>query len=660
MTTLARSRWGLLAALAALLLLPAVASATTFRPNRTDDPLFGAGECSPAESPPSCSLRGAVEAAKAGDTIALGPGKYALIFGPLKIEKQLTISGAGPGETTIDQEVIGSRVIEEKGGVGLDLSGVTVTGGHLIGSDGANGTSGHPAGEPGGSVNGAGILCSGPTTLTDVVVTGNEAFAGSGGKGASGTGGIEGGEGGRGGTAFGVGVSGSSSLVLTRVAITGNVGVAGTGGDAGAGGPTGKGGKGGIGGYSSGVGVSIGVGSTLTATDSLFAGNRGSSGPAGEGGAGGITSGVGGAGGQGEGSGAAGLFSNGVVHLTNVTFSGNVSGGGTAGEGGAARGGNSKGGAGGFSFGGSGGGISLFNGANATFSSVTVAGNEVGAGASGAGGSGSGSAADGANGELSPPRGGNLFVYSSAISLRDTIVAEGSATATGSEDCAIQSATSTSFGHNLFDRKGQCVEAPAAGDKGGVAAGLAPLGPNGGPTETIALESGSAAIDAGEAGCVDAFGAPLKTDQRGLPRGNPCDIGAFEVQPVPPAPPAPPGGPAAPSPPGPGRGGQKKSAPALSKLKLRPKRLASGAKATIKFSLDAAAKVSFSLQRKAGKKWVRAEGAPKPLKKAKAGANKTSWKVPKSVVPGKYRLGATPAGGSKSQVSFTVTVTAAS
>ncbi len=650
MTTLARSRWALLAALAALLVLPAFASATTFKPNRTDDPLFGAGECSPAESPPSCSLRGAIEAANEGDTIVLGPGTYGLMFGPLVLEKHLTISGAGPGQTTIEQEIIGSRVIEVMSGVGLDLSGVTVTGGHLIGSSGANGTSGHPAGEAGGSVSGAGILCSGPTTLTDVVVTGNEAFGGDGGKGFSESGALEGGEGGRGGTAFGVGISGSNSLVLTRVAVTNNVGVAGAAGDGGAGGPTGKGGKGGQGGYSSGVGVEVGIGSTLTATDTLVADNRGSSGAGGKGGAGGTSSGVGGAGGQGEPSLGA-LFSNGVVHLTNVTVSGNVTGGGVAGAGGAARGGNSKGGAGGFAFGASGGGLTLFNGVSATFASVTLAGNEAGAGTSGAGGSGAGSGAKGANGELSPAHGGNLDVYSSTVALRDTIIAQGGSAATGSEDCNLQSATSTSLGHNLFDRKGQCVGAAAAGDKEGVAAGLAALADNGGATATMALQTGSAAIDAGEASCIDAFGGPLKTDQRGLPRGNPCDIGAFEVQPPPP--PAPPVSPVTPAKPGVIHGGPKKGGPDLTKLKLTPKRLAPGTAAKIKFKLSAAAAVTFSLQKKAGKKWVKAKGAPKRLKHAVAGPDKRSWKVP-GLAPGKYRLGAKPAGGVIRRVAFTV------
>jgi CSLREA domain-containing protein len=51
------------------------------------------------------------------------------------------------------------------------------------------------------------------------------------------------------------------------------------------------------------------------------------------------------------------------------------------------------------------------------------------------------------------------------------------------------------------------------------------LGDNGGPTPTHVLFDGSPAIDAGNPGlCTD-------TDQRGLPRVGPCDIGAVEYQP---------------------------------------------------------------------------------------------------------------------------------
>ena len=48
---------------------------------------------------------------------------------------------------------------------------------------------------------------------------------------------------------------------------------------------------------------------------------------------------------------------------------------------------------------------------------------------------------------------------------------------------------------------------------------LGPLQNNGGPTMTMALLSGSPAIDAGNgSGCRDEHRLPLTTDQRGMPR----------------------------------------------------------------------------------------------------------------------------------------------
>jgi hypothetical protein len=54
--------------------------------------------------------------------------------------------------------------------------------------------------------------------------------------------------------------------------------------------------------------------------------------------------------------------------------------------------------------------------------------------------------------------------------------------------------------------------------------GLAPLGDYGGPTLTMPLLAGSAAIDKGTS-------AGLSTDQRGFPLDSPPDIGAFQVNP---------------------------------------------------------------------------------------------------------------------------------
>ncbi|HXQ62802.1 MAG TPA: right-handed parallel beta-helix repeat-containing protein, partial [Acidimicrobiales bacterium] len=84
--------------------------------------------------------------------------------------------------------------------------------------------------------------------------------------------------------------------------------------------------------------------------------------------------------------------------------------------------------------------------------------------------------------------------------------------------------TLTDLGYNLDD-DGSCGFS-GTGDLSHTAAGLDPSGlqNNGGPTETIALESGSAAIDH----VSNAILCPA-TDQRGAPRSHPCDVGAYDT-----------------------------------------------------------------------------------------------------------------------------------
>jgi hypothetical protein len=105
------------------------------------------------------------------------------------------------------------------------------------------------------------------------------------------------------------------------------------------------------------------------------------------------------------------------------------------------------------------------------------------------------------------------------------------ANSTFSSDCA---GTINSAGYNLIENTAGCT---ISGDTTGNITGLDPkLGPLAlnppGTTETHALQPGSPAIDAGNpAGCTDASGNPVTTDQRGVPRpqGLSCDIGAYET-----------------------------------------------------------------------------------------------------------------------------------
>jgi hypothetical protein len=110
--------------------------------------------------------------------------------------------------------------------------------------------------------------------------------------------------------------------------------------------------------------------------------------------------------------------------------------------------------------------------------------------------------------------------------LGNTIVAENFAhdfgqTTVHLDNCGVGI---TSNGHNLSDG-GDCGFT-APGDRQNVPAKLGPLRDNGGATDTLALLPGSGAIDAGGNSC-GTF------DQRGTtrPRGNDCDIGAYEFAP---------------------------------------------------------------------------------------------------------------------------------
>ena len=59
---------------------------------------------------------------------------------------------------------------------------------------------------------------------------------------------------------------------------------------------------------------------------------------------------------------------------------------------------------------------------------------------------------------------------------------------------------------------------------------LGPLAANGGPTETMALLPGSAAIHAGSTADNAGTTSPITTDQRGSPLDSPPDIGAYQTQ----------------------------------------------------------------------------------------------------------------------------------
>jgi hypothetical protein len=326
-------------------------------------------------------------------------------------------------------------------------------------------------GYPGSGTNGGGIYNAGTLTLSNCVVSFNTAGDGSGGVSFPG--------------ANGGGVFNADSLTVIACTFKSN-----SGGTGGVGcnysalshclSPGGDGGNGG----------GIFNGGSLTVTSSSFSDNSGGTGGQGGGSAiGSVAPAPGGTGGAGG-----GIYSTGSLACVSCTFSGNRSGNG--GPGGTASGtfvNVGVGGSGGN--GGVGGGIYNFTAAaSATLRNTLVAQNPVGAGGPG----GFGFAGNGSSG--------------------------------GPGSAPDLSGAFTSQGHDLIGMADGSTGFTNASNGNIVGTGNSPVGPllgalkdNGGPTPTMALLTGSPAVDAGD----DAL---TGTDQRGFPRlsGPHVDIGAFE------------------------------------------------------------------------------------------------------------------------------------
>jgi len=162
---------------------------------------------------------------------------------------------------------------------------------------------------------------------------------------------------------------------------------------------------------------------------------------------------------------------SGTVTVSNSTFTGNFTGPGLS------------------------GGAIANEGGTMTVTNSTVSGNAAGTGG----------------------QGDNIY-NTATLDLGATIVANPSAAG----DCAL--GTYTDLGYNLSD-DGSCAFS-GTGDLSATPAGLDPAGlqDNGGATQTIGLASGSAAIDH----VANATLCPV-TDQRGVARATPCDVGAFDT-----------------------------------------------------------------------------------------------------------------------------------
>jgi hypothetical protein len=128
--------------------------------------------------------------------------------------------------------------------------------------------------------------------------------------------------------------------------------------------------------------------------------------------------------------------------------------------------------------------------------------------------------------------GGGIVNLFGTVNLANTIVAGNSA---GGSDPDIDGNYAITD-HNLIGNVGDATGLIGHGNiiantDDAVSLGLGPLANNGGPTQTIALLSGSPAIDAGDNAPPSPFPATPSTDQRGIARivNGKIDIGAFEA-----------------------------------------------------------------------------------------------------------------------------------
>ena len=125
------------------------------------------------------------------------------------------------------------------------------------------------------------------------------------------------------------------------------------------------------------------------------------------------------------------------------------------------------------------------------------------------------------SGNSAASNGGGIYNAAGILNLENSVVANNTVF-TGASDMY---GTVISRGHNLVKETSGAVFIARTGDiTTGDDPKLGVLTDNGGPTKTMALLSGSPAINAG------ACSGGLSTDQRGMirPQGGACDIGAYE------------------------------------------------------------------------------------------------------------------------------------
>lgn len=457
---------------------PMVPAAMTFVVNTTNDTLL-AGACAAATAG-QCSLREAITEANANsgaDTIdATGITGTINLTGVLPdITEGVTVNGPGAGLLTVRRDTGGDYRI-----FNVTTSGTVTFSGLIISNGNAVGSA-----SGGGIANNAG----GTVNLTNSILSNNSTGSSS----SSSGGGIANNFG---GTVNVTNSTLSGNLVLGGIFTLGGGGIANNaGGTVNVINSTLSSNSAVGSSLHGGGGIANNAGGTVKVTDSTLSNN---SAPDSEGGAihnnstGTVTVTNSTLNGNTATFGAGGIFNSGTLDISNSTLSSNSNSAGA---------------------GGGGGGIWNFGG-NLSVTNSTVSGNSCDFG------------------------GGISNTNSGTVNLKSTIVALNAALTSGPDlDGAINSQ-----GYNVVGTTSGATIVATTGDQFGVTAAqlkLDPLGNNGGPTQTMALESGSVAIDHGinssslttdqrSVGFARTFDDPLVTNATG---GDGTDVGAFEAQP---------------------------------------------------------------------------------------------------------------------------------
>ncbi len=445
-------------------------------------------------------------------------------------------NGGGPGWLQIHNRHH-SLIVAGMGGNG-GVGGNDGNGGY--GGSGGRGGSGGNGGNGGAGVGGGLSVYSGSLTLNADTVSGNLAFGGNGGWGGNGGNGGVGFDGGFGGysleyfssTTFGsftfyfapynnggnggrLSISGAGGGTIGGTAgLGGTGGNGGNGGHGGYGGTGGNGGNGGNGGAGVGGGIFVGPGS-LTVYNSTIAENNVAAGFGGGVGSGGFGGGV-----RTNGTGARSWLAAGRPDSAALAAAASSRRRPACPAPAAARAHPGSSGYAGSSSGSSGsafGGGMYIGGGSVTLYNATVAYNNTG---------------------------GGVFQFGGSLTAFNSLFADngytGSSGAAGAD--YYNSGTSTSSGGTSYYGTGTFYNslfgsAPVGALNGGGSfvspnANLGPLAWNGGPTQTIALLTGSDAIGNGMNPAAD--GTFLFTDQRGyVPTSGTWDIGAYQSSGVP-------------------------------------------------------------------------------------------------------------------------------